>query len=67
MTVQAKVRPFNAYSAYLAAEDRNAKLWDALQRSLMLLGMECDRRKLRGEDVSAIEGFIARTKEENPC
>ena len=66
MTAETKVRAFNAYSAYLASEDRNAKLWDALQRSLMLLGMECDRRKGLGEDVSAIEEFIARTKRENP-
>lgn len=65
MNAPAKV--FNAYSAWERECARNDKLWDALQRSLMLLGMECNRRKLRGEDVSAIEAFIARTKEENPC
>lgn len=65
--VNVQTKPFNAYSAWQRECERNDQLWNALQRSLALLEMECDRRKLRGEDVSAIEDFIARTKKENPA
>lgn len=50
--------PFNALAAYERGRDENRRLYDLLNRSLMLLDMECDRRELRGENVKHIRAFI---------
>lgn len=51
--------PFDPLAAYDRERAHARRIEHLLSRSLMLLGMECSRRELRGEDVSHIRAFIA--------
>ena len=50
--------PFDSYAAYQRERSENRRIYDLLARSLTLLGSECSRREVRGEDVSHIRAFI---------
>ncbi len=50
--------PFNALKAYERERDHSRRMETYLAKALLLLGMECGRRELRGEDVSHIRKFI---------
>lgn len=53
-----RVKPFNSFAAYQRERAHSRRMEQLLSKALMLLSMECQRRKLRGEDVEHIEAFI---------
>lgn len=53
-----KPNPFDSFAAYQRERAENRRIYDLLARSLSLLGSECSRRELRGEDASHIRAFI---------
>ena len=53
------IKPFDAFAAYTREREWAREVESRLTRALQLLGMECSRRELRGEDVSHIRAFIA--------
>lgn len=58
-----KPDPFDSFAAYQRERAENQRLYGLLSRSLMLLGTECSRRELRGEDVSHVRAFIKEASE----
>lgn len=62
MNAQTAIKPFDSYKAYQREREYSRKLEDLLSRSLMILGMECDRREMNGEDCSGIRDFIRRAR-----
>ena len=62
--IEAEFHPgFNAYAAYERERDHSRRIERDLTRALQLLGMECDRREGRGEDVAHIRAFIERASQ----
>ena len=53
------IKPFDAFAAYNRERDWARTVEQRLSKALALLRLECDRRDLRGEDVSHIRAFIA--------
>lgn len=60
MTVQTKieVQPFNPMAAYQREREHSRRIESTLSKALTLLGLECSRRELQGEDVGHIRAFI---------
>lgn len=58
----ANAPPFNAYKAWEETRDENGVLWDALARSLYLIGSMADRLERQGEDVTTHRAFIRNTR-----
>ncbi len=52
------IKPFDAMKAYERERKHSRRMETYLAKALLLLGMECGRRELRGEDVSHIRKFI---------
>lgn len=50
--------PFKPLEAYERERAYSRALEKKLDAALMLLGMECQRRELRGEDVAHVRDFI---------
>jgi hypothetical protein len=59
MNAISKIAPFDAYAAYQRERDWSREVEKRLSKALMLLGIECDRRERRGEDVAHIRAFIS--------
>lgn len=62
--IEAPPNSFKVYPAYLRSRDENRKLYGLLSKSLVMLEIECNRRQLRGEDVSHVRDFISRARRE---
>lgn len=52
------IAPFNPMAAYQREREYSRKIEATLSNALTLLGVECGRREMRGEDVSHIRTFI---------
>lgn len=53
-----EIVPFNSMKAFEREREYSLKLEKQLAKALMLLGMECDRRQMRGENVEHIRAFV---------